>query len=418
MDEETQNRKVFVYADWPKIRKPALVGTLDIANESGLESLTFAYAGTWLPVLFAQILDPELRLRKAVAYVTGRDSHGPGLLLDSAPGSWGRLLMDRREALLAGKEGRQARQLTDMDYLLGVSDHARGGALRFKLHPEEPFCNDRQGAAIPTLAQVSGLAEASLLLEKGSRNPPELLLSAAMSLGGTRPKAGFADEKGAPWIAKFPALDDRRDIGAWEMVAYELAIASGLRMSESRALRCASGQHIFLTKRFDRNPAGRRLHFSSARTLLGYAGSLPGGTDRLSYLALAEFLARNGGSADRDLEELWRRIMFSIYIRNTNDHPGNHGFLLDAFGWHLSPAYDLNPENGGQGLHLNITGDDNTPDPELALRTAGLYRLTAKKANAIHGQVRAAVKTWRQAARKYSIPQEEQELMAGAFLTV
>jgi len=265
------------------------------------------------------------------------------------------------------------------------------------------------------------LEQISLQLEKeGVVDDPEylkwlnILVSPGASLGGARPKASITDTDGALWIAKFPSSSDEFDIGGWEMVAYELAIQSGINMAESQVRKFTSDQHTFMTKRFDRTPKGERIHFASAMTLLGYTD----GTDHhqgASYLELAEFLTTNGSNVNKDLQELWRRIVLSICISNTDDHLRNHGFLLTQKGWKLSPAYDINPVETGIGLTLNISDEDNALDLNLALEVSEFFRLKEKKAIEIVEEVKAVVSNWRTLADKYGLSRNQQELKASAF---
>jgi serine/threonine-protein kinase HipA len=198
------------------------------------------------------------------------------------------------------------------------------------------------------------------------------------------------------------------------MVAYEMAIHAGINMAESQVRKFTSDQHTFMTKRFDRTPKGERIHFASAMTLLGYTD----GTDHhqgASYLELAEFLTTNGSNVNQDLEELWRRIVFSICISNTDDHLRNHGFLLNERGWKLSPAYDINPVETGTGLTLNISDDDNALDLDLALEVSEFFRLKKERAIEIVDEVKAVVSEWRMVADNHGLSRNEQELKASAF---
>jgi len=244
-----------------------------------------------------------------------------------------------------------------------------------------------------------------------------LLVAPGSSLGGARPKAGVRDEQGELWIAKFPGRNDEWDMGAWEMVAHELAKQAGLDVAEAHIEPFSGRQHTYLVRRFDRHPGTRgkeRIHFASAMTLLGYNDGADH-TEDVSYLELAELLIRQGAEPDRDLNELWRRIVFSIAIRNTDDHLRNHGFLLTRDGWRLSPAFDLNPEPHGQGLSLNISETDNSLDFTVALEVAEYFRLSSRDADLILDQVKQAVAGWRNIATSIGIARSEQDSMEAAF---
>ena len=241
-----------------------------------------------------------------------------------------------------------------------------------------------------------------------------MLVVPGSSLGGARPKASVIDNNGNLWIAKFPSKNDQSDIGGWEIVTYELAIAAGINMIESQAKKFSNNNHTFLTKRFDRSENGSRIHFASAMTLLGHIDGKDS-SEGLSYLELAEFITLHGVKVNEDLEQLWRRIVFSICVSNTDDHLRNHGFILTPQGWVLSPAYDINPVETGNGLKLNITENDNALDLKLALEVCIYFRLSQKRAEEIIEEVKSSVKNWRKIASKYGISNAEQELKSRAF---
>jgi serine/threonine-protein kinase HipA len=243
-----------------------------------------------------------------------------------------------------------------------------------------------------------------------------MLIAPGASLGGARPKASIIDNDGALWIAKFPSKNDQGDIGGWEIVTYELALMAGIEMAESKAQKFSSDHYTFLTKRFDRNDKGQRIHFVSAMTMLAYKDGRDH-VDGASYIELVEFIQTNGANVDQDLEQLWRRIIFSICVTNTDDHLRNHGFLLTNEGWVLSPAYDINPIETGTGLKLNISDEDNSLDLNLAMDVSEFFRLTEKRANEIIDEVLNAVGHWQDIANKYGISRVEQELKSLAFRT-
>ncbi len=414
-------REIYVYAHWEGIQNPTLMGTLQSERLKGKEIFSFQYNEEWLRSDQSRVLDPDLRLYSGAHYLGDHKKLNFGMFTDSSPDRWGRILMKRREAAVARREERKAQNLFETDYLLGVFDGHRMGALRFKADKSGPFLNDNVEMASPPWASLRELEKISLRLEKEDIvDDPEylkwlnMLVSPGASLGGARPKANITDADGALWIAKFPSRNDAFDIGGWEMVAYELAIQAGINMAESKVQKFTSDQHTFMTKRFDRTPKGERIHFASAMTLLGYTD----GTDHhqeASYLELAELLTTDGSNVKEDLEELWRRIVFSICISNTDDHLRNHGFLLSAKGWKLSPAYDINPVETGTGLTLNISLEDNALDLALAMEVSQYFRLKEEKALAIVDEVKAVVAGWRTLADKYGLSRNEQELKAFAF---
>jgi len=392
------------------------MGVLSATHTRGSTIFAFSYDQQWIRTGNAQNLDPDLQFYNGPQYAPGGRPNF-GLFLDSSPDRWGRALMDRREAILARTEGRKPITLFEEDYLLGVYDDHRMGALRFRTEPKGPFLNNNRGLATPPWTNLRELEFASLELEKDKLKEKDalkwinLLIAPGASLGGARPKAGVTDEKGQLWIAKFPSLRDQTDIGAWEMVANDLAEKAGISIAKGMARTYVGPQHTFLSERFDRTPTGERLHFASAMTLLGQTDGATGA----SYLDIAEFMLQNSASPNEDLEELWRRIVFYVAVKNTDDHLRNHGFLLTPNGWRLSPAYDVNPVYSGTGLTLNISETDNTLDFDLARSVAGYFRVPDKTAGTIIDHTRKVVGGWQKTASKYKIKRSEQELMAKAF---
>jgi serine/threonine-protein kinase HipA len=332
--------------------------------------------------------------------------------------------MRRREAALSRIEERTQNKLFETDYLLGVYDGHRMGALRFKLNEDGPFLNDNKELASPPWTSLRELEEISLKLEEDDVvDDPDylkwlsMLIAPGSSLGGARPKASIIHHDGSLWIAKFPSLSDKGDIGGWEMVTYELAIKAGINMAESMAQKFSSKNHTFLTKRFDRTEKNERIHFASAMTMLGYTDGQDH-SDGASYLEIVDFISKHGANVNGDLEELWRRIVFNICISNTDDHLRNHGFILTDKGWILSPAFDINPNESGTGLKLNISENDNSLDLALAIEVHEYFRLTKEKAEEIINKVKKSVEDWQKVASKYGISRTEQELKRNAFKIV
>lgn len=421
MAKTNKKRAVYVYADWLEIKTPLLMGVLYAELLRGKEVFSFEYDEEWLRSDHAQLLDPDLQLYQGKQYLNDQNKHNFGLFLDSSPDRWGRILMRRREAALSRAENRPQHNLFETDYLLGVYDGHRMGGLRFKLDQNGPFLNDNKAMASPPWTSIRELEQISLKLEDDEIiNDPEylnwlnMLVAPGSSLGGARPKASVVDEDDHLWIAKFPSKNDQTDIGGWEIVTYELALAAGVNMAEAKAKKFTTDNHTFLTKRFDRTNNNERIHFASAMTLLGHVDGEDFG-EGVSYLELVDFISTKGAKVNEDLEQLWRRIVFSICVSNTDDHLRNHGFILTSEGWVLSPAYDINPVETGTGLKLNISEDDNALDLDLALEVCSYFRLKEKRAKEIIKEVQIAVMQWREIATSYGIPNAEQELKSMAF---
>lgn len=407
--------EVFIFADWEQFDEPTLVGTLRSTTIKSKEHFSFAYADAWLDSEFVQQVDPDLQLYRGEQHA--EDSKYFRAFLDSCPDRWGRLLMKRREAVQAHQENRRARVLNEIDYLLGVHDLYRMGALRFKRVMDGPFLDNDNKLAAPPIARLRELEHAARQVEERSdSDDPDylkwlyMLMAPGSSLGGARPKASVIDENDALWIAKFPSRNDEYDVAAWEYVVHQLALRAGIPMSECRIETFNGPYHTFITQRFDRTPDSR-LHFSSAMTQLGYYD----GDNDASYLELAEFLVKEGSDAEEDLAQLWRRIIFNIAISNTDDHLRNHGFIYQQGGWKLSPAYDINPITPADGLHLFITDNDNRLDYALAMEVIDFFRLKPSQAEKIQDEVLAVVGNWRTEATAVKIGREEQGRMADAF---
>lgn len=407
--------EVYVYADWEDFEKPALVGMLRSDLIKKKEHFSFSYDHTWLRSGLAQKIDPDLELYTGDQY--SQTSKNFRVFLDSCPDRWGRLLMKRREAIRARQEGRPQKVLNEIDYLLGVHDIYRSGALRFKKDPDGEFLDNDKKMAAPPFSSLRELEYAAQNVEDDTKLEDEhevkwlaMLISPGSALGGARPKANVVAEDGHFWIAKFPSRHDDYDIAAWEYVVYLLALKAGIDMAESHIEKFNSHHHTFLTKRFDRSE-NSRLHFTSAMTQLGYYD----GDYEASYLELAEFLTNHGANTKADLAQLWRRIIFNIAVSNNDDHLRNHGFIYREGGWVLSPAFDINPVTPSNGLHLNISDDDNSLDYDLAMEVIGFFQLGIEEAQTIKNDVLSSVEKWQVVAAEVGISRAEQQKLKPAF---
>ena len=408
-------RTIFVYWDDAQTITPILIGRLHAEAIRGKEVFSFEFDALWLKQNICRHLDPDLQFFSGAQYVSDKKPNF-GAFTDSCPDWWGRVLIERRESVCAKEECRSRWTLMESDFLLGVHDETRMGALRFKTEEAGAFLNDEPDYAAPPLASLRELQEASWHLEDDDdadvRKWLQILLAPGSSLGGARPKANIRKPDGSLWIAKFPSRNDRIDVGAWEAVAMTLAWRCGVEVAPSEIIRY-SKQATFMTRRFDRNADGKRVHFTSAMSMLGYAD---GHTEGCSYLEIAEWISRYSVQASADLTQMWRRIVFNIAISNCDDHLRNHVFLLTEKGWKLSPAYDLNPSYSGVGLSLNITEYDNSLDMDLAREVASFFGVAEKQRETIIDEVRGVVSDWRRVASRLGIAREEQEMMAKAFI--
>lgn len=366
-----QHMNIAVYLD--TFGETAIIGKLYAEQMRGKLADSFCYDDGWFADPLSQVvLDPDLppTLGRLYPY-KGRELFG--MFEDCSPDRWGRTLMQRREAQKARTENRPARKLSVIDYLIGVEDVTRVGALRFKHDDAESFVGHSENLPIPPWTKLRDLEYAAYSLDAGDDKDESrmlaLLLAPGSSLGGARPKATVADMDGTLWIAKFPARHDEVDSGGWEMVAHDLASQCGIVVPDAKLLRFSNNGHTFLVKRFDRTNGGaERIHFASAMTMLGKTDG-----DTAGYLDIVSAIRAYSAAPLEDLKQLWLRLLFNIAIRNTDDHLRNHGFILTPAGWRLSPAYDINPGLYGDHLALDIAEGDSTVDFDLALSTAEYY---------------------------------------------
>ncbi len=390
-----------------------LVGQLNHDQSKTGETVRFYYSQGWLDdagPIASFALDHELVLAAGAHYAqTGADQLA-GIFLDCSPDRWGKMLMDRREAIEAREEKRKIRTLRSWDYLVGVNDESRMGALRLFDAGDKKYVDSRSLSA-PPITELRALEEAARMLELGQDEEIDKwlkqLIAPGASLGGARPKASFRDTDGSLWLAKFPSSEDRRDVGLWEYLTYQLSVDAGIDMPPARALRLSSRGHTFAVQRFDRTPTSRRLYVS-AMTRLARNES-----EGSSYLDIVGAIESEGSSTHINLQltQLFRRALFNIIIGNRDDHLRNHGFLREGNGWVLTPAFDVNP-NPDRGEHvLTIDGNNASPDSSLLMATAEFYRLAPKAANKVELEVRYAVRGWDKKAKEMGLRNSEIELM-------
>ncbi len=409
MNRAAQSLEVWLDCD---LGPACQVGTL--SHDRG--QVRFRYAPAWLADPRAFSLDPDLSLDDQPFFPRPEQGNF-GIFLDSSPDRWGQTLMKRREALQAKDQARTPRTLHAWDYLLGVQDITRQGALRFRLAGNEPFLAD-EALAAPPVTSLRELQSVAYALSDRRQDDLDalrkwlaVLVAPGASLGGARPKANFTDADGSLWIAKFPARDDDRDIGAWEYLVHGMARRAGVDVAPAKALRLKNDFHTFCVQRFDRKDGVRRF-YASAMTLLRKERS-----EGSSYLELAPFLCAqgDGAQASADLVQLFRRVAFNVAIGNRDDHLRNHGFILGAQGWRLAPAFDMNPDADKADHVLNIDDTDNRPDLETVLATAPFYGLDAARAQAILDEVWAAVESWQAQARRAGISSADIAQTGAAF---
>ena len=410
-----KEKKIYVFADFLSFSNE-LVGTMYVSQTRGKEFYSFDYNENWLENK-KMLRDPDLQLYRGRQYITD-DKNIFGVFADSCPDRWGRRLMKRREEIRAKKEGVKPEKLLESDYLLGVYDEARMGGLRFKTELEGNFLSDDKEFATPPWTSLRELEQASIAFENDTDSLNEKwlkqLLAPGSSLGGARPKASVMAQDGSLWIAKFPSKHDDFNSGAWEMVAHELAAMFGLNVPEAKVEKFSKLGTTFLVKRFDRK-GSQRVHFSSAMTMLGKKDGADM-ADGSSYLEIVSFLKANGVRPQADLVELWKRIVLSMAVSNTDDHFRNHGFILSEDGWELSPLYDVNPDIYGEYLSLNVDSYNADISFDLAIESAKYYGLDKDEAVRLVALIKDIVRNnWQNLAKKYGIGRSEIDRMKAAF---
>ena len=402
------DKKIYVYCQLNDTNE--LVGYLWSHLKGRSETASFQYAESWLANPDAFIIDPALYLTSGQQYTANPLF---GVFTDCAPDRWGRVLMQRTEKRIAKEENRAPRTFNDIDYLTRVDDVARQGALRFKNTPEGEFIYSAELKSVPPLIKLPELLSASekMLENNETAEDLKLLLAPGSSLGGARPKASVIDNDGDLCIAKFPRKDDTGNVVLWEAVALSLAENAGLNVPQWQ-LVTALNKPVLLVKRFDRIK-DKRIPFMSAMTML----SAKDGDKNFSYQNIADIIRQNSSNPKDDMVELWRRIVFSVFISNTDDHLRNHGFLrLDNKGWRLSPVYDINPNPDNVGMLTTAISDGNYDATlENAFSVADYFNLSPEKAKNIVEEIKCAVSKWKQVAARLEISSSEIRSMEDVF---
>lgn len=400
---KAQGEQIWAWLDDPSFGPLQRIGFLSRGDRG---SVRFAYDPNWLKKAHAFPLDPELDLT-AGDFFPGNANFG--VFMDSCPDRWGQVLMQRREAVEARGQKRIPRTLGAWEFLLGVQDYTRMGAIRFSRPDEDVFLAD-EALSAPPIARIAELQAVAFELTRKKQDDLDkmkewlrVLVAPGSSLGGARPKANLVDEDGSLWIAKFPSSSDYYDVASWEILLQNLAKECGITVPASRLIQIGRGYHTFMVKRFDRVGTTRRF-FASAMTLTGHQDS-----EEASYLDLAEFIA-TWGEVDhitRDLEELFTRVVFNVATANRDDHLRNHGFMRSPAGWRLAPAFDMNPSFKKNDHALALDLYTRQPEMAVVLETAEYYRLGLDQAKEIVSRVSKVVSGWQARARRIGLSAQE-----------
>jgi serine/threonine-protein kinase HipA len=398
----SSRQDLVVVLDAPELGDARPVGVLT-RWPGAILSVAFGYARSWLDDLGRNFpIDPALPLSEAQYTVPGR--RVPGIFADTAPDKWGEALMVRREG----------RDLDAWEFMVGVADDTRMGALRLRRGVDGPFIADREPAVPP----FTHLRELQAMARQFEDDPDSmtssqvaLLVAPGSSLGGARPKANYLAPDGSLWIAKFPSKTDRRDVAAWEHVYANLARVAGIEVAETELVTVVGPMRTFATRRFDRTPTGRRL-YASAVTMVGRTDTV--GAD---YIDIVQAITDHVGPdhVREDLVQLYRRMTFNVLAGNRDDHLRNHGFLRHADGWRLAPAFDLNPAREMREHATAVNGKVASPDAVDVLDVRSFFGLSEKAARAVIADVADAVSEWRSMASSVGIGRAEQDQVAVAL---
>lgn len=412
-------KKLLVYADFEWLKESQLIGELCYESLRGSDNYSFTFNSEWLKDYGNLCLSDDLNNYPGMQHTQpGKDIFG--CFSDALPDRWGRTLLNRREQVLANEEGRPTKRLSSFDYLMGIDDFSRMGGFRFKETVESNYINTTNTLRIPPLTSIRELMHASHEIEKSEEENllPEKkwltqLLQPGSSLGGARPKASVIDADKTLYIAKFPSRKDDYDMGLWEHFSHLLAKKAGVNAASTQLIASKDKHHTLLSKRFDRTDAGKRIHFASAMTLLGFVDGDNASTGH-GYLDIVDFILRNCTNVSANLQELFRRVAFNICIGNSDDHFRNHGFLLTAKGWTLSPAYDMNPTLN-EYQSLLISSSSNKADLHILLNACEDYMIQYDVATKIISEVIAAMNDRKALATQLGIAKREMNMFENVF---
>jgi serine/threonine-protein kinase HipA len=402
---------------------PRVVGTLRYDKQGARESAAFEYDASWLRAPDRFAIEPALPVIPGPQFhrKTGEGSAFHRAIADTAPDGWGRRIIMRDHAKRREAARRKGKEhdapLTALDFLLAVDDASRVGALRFQ---DEAGTFQRTGEpgkrTTPPLIELSAMFKTSRAVETNSETLADLayLRGKGTSLGGLRPKCTVIDDDGQLFVGKFPSVQDDRAVTKAEVLALQLAMKAGIDAAEARLVE-ADGVPVALIRRFDRDKERDRIGYISAATLIG--ADIHDGSEH-SYTEIVDAIRVHGAAVSRDLEELWRRVAFSILITNTDDHLMNHGFLYDGDGrWRLSPAFDINPFPDRERELKTWISEDLGPAAtiESLIAVAPYFQIKPAKVRQIMGEVETAVGKWRPEGKKLGMTKAELDALTSAF---
>lgn len=398
---------VYVYADFDFLEQSKLIGLLSYDRVRGSDHFSFEFSREWLRHHGDIILSGDIMNVFGRQYPR-QNSSVFGFVKDSFPDRWGRLLLDRRERMMAQEEERPVRTLNNYDYLVGIEDLTRMGGIRYCKTEGGAFINAKPQYSVPPIENLRTLCDACSEIEVAEEHGAlpkqrwlDQLVNPGSSLGGARPKANVVDTDGRLFVAKFPSRKDIEDTELIEHFSHIMAHEAGIDVANTRVISITKGRHLLLSERFDRTMEGKRRHFASAMSLLGLDDGCGAGTGN-GYLDIVDFIVRGCTDIQKNLHELYRRVAFNILFGNTDDHFRNHGFILTPKGWTLAPAYDINPSTK---THQCLLINDQTEESDInaLLESCESYLLQHSDAIAIIKDVASVVKDWERIATLHKI---------------
>lgn len=390
------NDKLYVWIYPVGELSPVLCGALELLQ--GRRCL-FSYDLSWLNRSSGYALSPDLPLKEGINEPPdGFDIHP--IFEDAGPDRWGKNIINKVF---------NPQRRSPLEYL-ELTGENRIGALGFSRSASEYKIID--GASFHTI-DLPDLIQASesLALQMPIDDDMRRLLRPGSSAGGARPKS-IIKHNGKDWIVKFPAEEDEYDVCALEHASLVLAGKCGINVAESELLKVGE-ENVLLVRRFDREDE-KRIHFASARTMLIAEGVKEG---VMGYADVAEAARRLSSSPKNNCSELFRRMVFNVFIENTDDHEKNHGFIFRNGAWELSPAYDVLPQLQGLGFHqMRIGKDGNEAKIANLLSECDRFLLKQVEAELIICEIHEQVLGWRDIFIQAGVLPRDVDLCAGYVL--
>jgi serine/threonine-protein kinase HipA len=412
-------KDLFVFANLEGEFVPA--GQLQVDEEgSRLIASSFAYGLRYLDRSNAQEVDPVALSFKNKSEIKGKRLVPPngleafGGIRDAAPDSWGRRVIEARLKV-------PANSLPESTYLLEAgSDRVGALDIRSSLDQEERPAHE-------SIHNLSYVLEGAQKIEAGLPVSEALsrILIVGSGLGGMRPKASVRDDDNILWMAKFPGNNDGAlDVPSIEYATLKLAQLAGLNVAQTQ-LEQVGKQQVLMVKRFDRSWTASarsveiRHHVVSALTLVACHETE---SNTKSYMDIADAIRRYCvvHTVKADIEELYARMIFNIFVSNDDDHLRNHAFLWshELKGWNLSPLYDVMPHAviaSERYQHLGVGPQGKLATLDNAYGAKERFGLSAQQTRSIIDRVWCVTRQWRTYFESFGIPVDQIEGISLAF---